>query len=242
VTPDEHVGALEREGRAFGAALVDLTAPVTACPGWTVADLAFHVGRIHRFWATVVSERLTDVGKDTLAHPARPDDEDLAAWYRDGLHELLPALRDTPPDTPLWTWAPQHDAAFVRRRMAQETAVHRWDAERADGGVAAPIEADLAVDGIDELFDLFFGRRPDGAPAPPGSLHLHATDAAGEWVVRSDGSELTVAREHAKGDAAVRGPASDLLLALWRRLDLDTLDVVGDRATAEAIIGYSDLD
>jgi hypothetical protein len=50
------------------------------------------------------------------------------------------------------------------------------------------------------------------------------------------GADGTVTREHAKGDAALRGPAADLLLALWHRLPLDDLDVVGDRAVAERFV------
>ena len=36
---------------------------------------------------------------------------------------------------------------FVIRRMAQETAIHRWDAESAAGTVT-PVESTLASDGI----------------------------------------------------------------------------------------------
>ena len=35
-------------------------------------------------------------------------------------------------------------------------------------------------------------------------------------------------REHAKGDVAVRGTASDLLLFLWGRLPGKNLEVLGD--------------
>jgi hypothetical protein len=37
-----------------------------------------------------------------------------------------------------------------------------------------------------------------------------------------------VTREHAKGDVAVRGTASDLLLFLWGRLPGERLEVLGD--------------
>jgi predicted lipid carrier protein YhbT len=39
-----------------------------------------------------------------------------------------------------------------------------------------------------------------------------------------------VRREHAKGDVAVRAPASDLLLFLWGRIPPDRLEVMGDTA------------
>ena len=58
------------------------------------------------------------------------------------------------PATPVWTWATQKNIGFIQRRMCQETAVHRWDAEHA-GGRDHSIEPGLAVDGIDEFLDYF---------------------------------------------------------------------------------------
>ncbi len=77
---------------------------------------------------------------------------------------------------------------------------------------------------------------PDAVPVG-GSVHLHCTDVDGEWIVAADddGADV-VTREHAKGDAAVRGPAHDLLMVLWRRRPLDTVEVFGDRAVAERLI------
>jgi len=44
-----------------------------------------------------------------------------------------------------------------------------------------------------------------------------------------------VERAHAKGDAAVRGPASTLFLVLWGRLPIDTegVELFGDRAVID---------
>ena len=54
-----------------------------------------------------------------------------------------------------------------------------------------------------------------------GSVHLHCTDVDGEWlVVGEPGRRPVVTREHAKGACALRGPAADLLLVLWRRVGL----------------------
>ena len=39
--------------------------------------------------------------------------------------------------------------------MAQETVIHRIDAELGTGRPVAPVPVDLAVDGIDELFKVF---------------------------------------------------------------------------------------
>ena len=59
--------------------------------------------------------------------------------------------------------------------------------------------------------------------------------------VRSDDG-FAVAREHSKGDCAIRGPASDILLALWRRVPLSTCDVVGDADVAARFIAHTNLD
>ncbi len=50
----------------------------------------------------------------------------------------------------MWTWSPQQDVAFVIRRVTQETAVHRVDAERA-AGRDHRIDPELAADGVDEF-------------------------------------------------------------------------------------------
>ena len=67
------------------------------------------------------------------------------------------------------------------------------------------------------------------------SLHVHCTDVDGEWTVRAADAGVQMTREHAKGDAAMRGRAEDLLLTLWRRpVPAGAVDVVGDPASAEA--------
>jgi uncharacterized protein (TIGR03083 family) len=225
--------------REAGEALADqaegnLARPVPSCPGWSVADLVWHVGEVHHFWRTIAERRLSDPG--AVERVARPGDDELVAWYRAGLGHLLAVLEALDPATSVWTWSRQHDVGFIVRRMAHETAVHRWDADGA-AGESQPIEAALASDGVDEFLDHFTAWRQDDAPPLGGSVHLHCTDVAGEWIVHEDDDgALQLERRHEKGDAALRGSASDLLLALWRRIALDALDVVGDGAVAQRLI------
>ncbi|MBV9952723.1 MAG: maleylpyruvate isomerase family mycothiol-dependent enzyme [Acidimicrobiia bacterium] len=235
VTPQEHLDSIRRDGDAFAAAADGtLTEPITACPGWNQADLVYHLGEVHRFWTWIAEERADS--PDAYEQPARPDDEDLLAWYRDGVDHLIEVLAAADPATPVWTWSSQQDVAFIQRRMAQETAVHRWDAQRAAGG-AQPIAADLAAEGIDEFLDHFL----DGpGEDTTGSVHLHAEN--GEWWLGPAGDHWDIEREHRKGDAALRGSASDLLLGLWRRVDVAALDVVGDEAVAARFLGHSNLE
>ena len=232
---EQYLDLLAAESAAFhdAVAAAPLDASVPPCPAWTVADLAYHLGEVHYFWGEVVRRRLD---APTVEPPVRPPDGEVVGWAAEQAVELQRTLRDTDPATVVWTWAPQKDVAFIVRRMAQETAVHRWDAQAAAGGTR-PIDAELASDGVDEFFAFFIDDGPqDGGATVGGSVHLHATDTPGEWVVRerADGT-LTVTAEHAKGDAAVRGPASDLLLVLWRRIGLEDVEVLGDRDVAERL-------
>jgi uncharacterized protein (TIGR03083 family) len=240
VEPEDYVTALRREGAllAEAAGRAGLRAPVASCPGWTVADLVWHVGGVHDFWRRIVEQRAADRAevKRTLTRPA---DGELLDWYRAGLGRLVAVLAATDPATPVWTWAPQKDAGFVRRRMAQETVVHRADAELA-GGAASPIDPVIAVDGIDEFFEFFAPDRAEGAAPLDGSVHLHATDAEGEWLVTATGDQLRFSRGHAKGDAAARASAGDLLLLLWRR-GHGPVEVLGDQAVLDRLLVHTDL-
>ena len=74
-----------------------------------------------------------------------------------------------------------------------------------------------------------------------GSVHLHCADVPGEWTVREGTDGFDVVREHSKGDCAIRGAASDILLALWRRVPLEACDVVGDADVAARFIAHTNL-
>ena len=109
--------------------------------------------------------------------------------------------------------------------MAQETPIHRVDAQLAHT-TPDPVDPALAIDGIDELADVFLphaGAR--GITGTGETVHLHATDdvvaagqvEGGEWTFRFHEAGVDVERGHAKGDMAVRGPAGQLLLFAWNR-------------------------
>jgi predicted lipid carrier protein YhbT len=120
--------------------------------------------------------------------------------------------------------------------MAQETVVHRVDAQQAVGAPVTPVAADLAVDGIDEVFSVFVpALGADRSPGDDRTVHLHATDADGEWTIRFATGEVVVTTGHDKADAAVRGPAGELLLWLWGRRPLDGLERFGARDVADAL-------
>ena len=66
-----------------------------------------------------------------------------------------------------------------------------------------------------------------------------ASDSRGD---PGDDRGFDLTREHAKGDCAIRGSASDILLALWRRIPTDAVDLVGDTAMAERFIARTSLE
>lgn len=238
----DFLAATERDGAAFADAIeaAGLSARVEACPEWSTADLLWHLAEVHDFWRTIVGDHCDTW--EGYQQPVRPADEELVARYREGLVATLAVLAAADPQQPNWTWSNDHSAGFVIRRMAHETAVHNWDAQQAAGSDVA-IDATLASDGIDEfLTHMLDDGSPESEPVG-GSVHLHCTDVAGEWTLQpSEAHGFDVTREHAKGDAAIRGAASDILLALWRRRGIETLDVVGDAAVAARFVAHSSLD
>jgi uncharacterized protein (TIGR03083 family) len=228
MTDDELFAALGHSVDALaGIDPADLGRDVPSCPGWTVADLLGHVTHVHR-WATkaIVSHSTDRPPFGTEELPAGPA---LPAFFREGADALVAALHAADFDEVVFTWAGPRPLRWWLRRQAHETAVHAWDGGHAIGH-PRPIEASVAVDGIDEYFDEFVPLRFKTAVfAGNGeTMHLHATDVDGEWLVRFDPDQVVMTREHGKGDVAVRGTASELLLLLWNRSGYDTLTTFGE--------------
>jgi len=230
LTRDAYLDSLERDVRAFSALLSggDVDAPVDSCPGWSLLDLARHLSTVHR-WATDCLVSATNAD-ETEAPWGR---DKVQVWFDDGAARLIDVLRTTDPSTPTWNFGPPpRTAAFWSRRQAHETSVHLWDA-RLSQGLTSPIDGDLAADGVDEVVTMFFPRQVRLKRIPPleQGLAIELTDADARYVLAGDGTDRAAAAV-----ATVRGPSSDVLLALWGRAEIDRLDVVGDRRTVKAIL------
>jgi uncharacterized protein (TIGR03083 family) len=249
--PYDPLTTLRDDGVAFIDLVTtnDLATSVPACPGWSLADLAYHLGEVWNFWGNVVSERITDRGSlRSIAVPPRVAGAELGAWLESRLDALHQALDAAGPEPEVWTWTgANRPCRWVQRRMAQEVAVHRHDAARA-AGLHHEVPIAVAADGIDEFLMWFAGtERRDGELKPGGTVHLHCTDTAelgvgGEWYVSSlKEPSCTFTREHRKGDVAVRGRAHDLLMWLWRR-STDGVEVIGDEKVARRFRAYTALD
>jgi hypothetical protein len=123
--------------------------------------------------------------------------------------------------------------------MLHETTVHRADAEFALG-LWPDIDPAVAADGIEEfLANLPVARRPreNLGSLPAGkSLHLHATDTDGEWLIQFADGTVTWSRGHEKATAAVRGPVAALLLFTYGRVHhiAEPLTTFGDSSVLDA--------
>ena len=228
---------IEADGRRIhGLARTHADAAVPACDGWTVAGLVGHLGLIHQRAAYLC--RTGDMARPSQkgGQLEPPPADGVVDWAAAWLDEMLARFRATDPDAEMYSFFPGGGTAgWWQRRMAHETAVHRVDVEQAAGEPVRPVDADLAIDGVDEVLEVFlptFGPRPFGAGE---TLHLHATDAEGEWNLTLGADAVDVERGHGKGDAAVRGTASSLYLWLWGRQDLPSLEVFGDASVAASL-------
>jgi len=202
---------------AAAATAAGLDAPVPSCPGWTAETLVRHTGSVLRYVGKVV-EAGGPVNAKAL--PPAPAGALVVQWFEEMAAGTVAVLAARAPDDELWNWAGQPPvAAFWQRRMAHELAMHAADAALT-AGQQPEIEPELAADGIDELLTVLLPVKVYAGGtdlAGLGSLHVHCTDTDGEWLVAPTGGGVEVTRAHAKGDAALRGPAADLLLRLSHR-------------------------
>lgn len=212
--------------------------PVPPCPGWTVRDLLAHTGGVHRGRAEVVRRRLTT--RPDFEAPDPPADDHLVGWYDEGLAELGEVLRSTDPGTPTWTWwPPDQTAGFWYRRMAQETVIHRVDAELA-AGREPQVEDDLAVDGVDEVLQCFLSGDWSGEPQPmPGSgQRVRVSTGHRSWLVTLSPTAVELARGEGDAAATVSGAPAGVLLWLWGRAPDDAIERSGDPAAVRLLREY----
>ena len=244
--PFDPIDVIARHSAGFAAAAEgNLDAPVAHCPGWAVADLVAHLANVHWFWATIVEERLAEPPDESRRPPVAPRDQLLAAFAA-GADRLTRVLRAATPSDRVWTWAPaQHDVAFVVRHQVQEAAVHHWDAAHAAGDTFA-IAPQVAADAIDEF--LTFSVSSDADPAEPqrppldGRFVLRCTDIDATWTVGDGRTPGTVRPDRGADPAApeLAATASDLLLWLYRRVDVGTGSVPADLLQRFRSLCYTD--
>jgi len=227
--PGTHIAHLEADAaRLLDGYQEDPQAPVLTCPPWDRAALLHHVAGVYSWHRTQVEHGPADRVRFKES-PQAPEGDELPGWYADNVRGLVEAL-STMDTSEMWpTWAGERPGSFYPRRMALESVVHRWD------GVGGDIDPALGVDGIDEHLGLFAPLASGEELSGRGTIHLHATDIEGEWLITLGPSGVSFEHGHAKGDVALRGAAGNLLLWAWNRVPVDDrFEVFGDRALLDA--------
>src|SRR5499427_9218735 len=178
--------------RLRAVAPTDLNAAVPTCPGWTVADLTRHVGEVYLHKTLAMREG----AEPEPWPPAELAAEEPLALLDRAYAGLRAEFASRKPTDPAGSWyAPDQTVGFWIRRMAQETVIHRIDAELGTRQPVAPVPADLAVDGIDELLRIFlaYGVTTWGSyfteilAASPGRTYTVWTDGAAWRFFFGDG-------------------------------------------------------
>jgi uncharacterized protein (TIGR03083 family) len=211
------------QARLRAVAPAGLAAPVPTCPGWTVADLTRHVGDVYLHKTLAIR----DGAEPEPWPPADLADAEPLALLDRAYAGLLAEFAAHRPADPAGSWyTPDPTVGFWIRRMAQETVIHRIDAELGTGQPVAPVPDDLAVDGIDELLKVFvayavaeFGDYfTDILAGSPGRTYTVRTDGAA-WHVRTGPGVFAVAdgAGDRPADVTVSGPPAAVLRWVWNR-------------------------
>jgi uncharacterized protein (TIGR03083 family) len=245
---EEHCVEFEVEVSRYVAALADAEAQrhVPSCPEWSVADLTEHLGLVHRWAQRLVATR----AQERLAFPSvdmevGPID---ASWLRQGADSLCETLRDADADTAMWAWGPDQHVRFWSRRQAHETLVHRVDLELALGKDSV-VDALVACDAIDE----FLVNLASAARFSPQVRELRGSgeviafepdDGDARWLIQLNETGFALVEQSGVPDAAMSGSSRDLLLAIYRRVRREQLNVntSGDDALVDFWIAKSALE
>lgn len=239
LAPTRYLELIDADSARLLSVARDLDAAVPTCPGWTVRDLVEHVAVVYQHKIAC-----TQLQREPDDWPPPVPAGDPREWLQKSRVELLELLLDRGPAAPSHTWwPPDQTVGFWYRRMAQETAVHRVDAESAVGEVT-PVAADLAVDGIDEALMIMLegdwsDMSPDdwGAVSPEAGVGRTVAVAGGDavWRVTSRIDGVGVQVGAGRADALVGGDPSEVLLWLWGRRPVEAVQVSGDHAAVHAL-------
>jgi uncharacterized protein (TIGR03083 family) len=231
--------ALLDQTRDFGQLIrgADPSTPVPTCPDWTLRQLFRHVGRGNRWAAQIIADRRAEpLDPRDVREGKPPDDPDAAfEWLAKGAALIIDSVDRFGSDARVWTFLGPRPAGWWIRRRLHEATVHRADAALAVG-TAFDLSPELAADAISEWIELMTVQAKRRSPplAPGQTIHLHATDEVlgpvGEWTIVNDDDGVGWSHDHGKGDVALRGSVTDLLLAIARRRTAAELgiEVFGD--------------
>jgi len=225
----EYCSALDDEVTRFATVMSSLSLDdeVTTCPGWTVVDLAEHLGVIHRWAEELVRLR----SPERLARVSPENHDDVSpAWIEGGGRQLVATLRAADPNDEMWAWGLDQHVRFWSRRQLHETLVHRMDLELA-GQQIPRTEPAVALDAIDEYLSNI---EKVGKFSPPlaalrghgGRMAFRDGESGTLWSITLGEDGFTVTHEEGHCDAELLGPAVELLLVILGRREPDSAEVV----------------
>jgi uncharacterized protein (TIGR03083 family) len=233
---------IRTEGDRLAAMPADLLdAPVPSLDGWTVERVVRHVGKVHR-WVSGLLTAPPDADPDVVAAaaPSLPRGPECLAAYGQALDAVIGHLGAADPDRDAASFVGPTQVRFWLRRQAHEVSVHRSDASDAvhAAGRAEPDPLDpiASADGVAEWIEVFAATRHaqlGGTVDPALAGHTFAfvaSDVDGPRPTLRFGPDSTSwARDGADADVVVSAPAGPLLLTLWRRRSIETVDIDGNR-------------
>ena len=230
----EDCTALEIEVGRFAnvMASLPLEREVATCPGWSVRDLAEHLGVIHRWAEELVRvrspQRLAREVTDEMSAAVSPQ------WIEEGGAQLVATLLAANPDDEMWGWGLDQHVRFWSRRQLHETLVHRMDLELA-ADIAPEADREIVEDAIDEFLSNMqaIAKRVPSLSELRGNgerLGFRVRDSATHWTVRFNDDGFGVSRDEAPLTTELIGSPVDLLLVILGRRDADLSDaeVAGD--------------
>lgn len=207
-----------------------LALQVPTCPDWTVDDLVRHVATtyLHKVECMRLNAQPSPWPPDFSAEPAL---ELLSRAHTALVAEFTSRL----PASAAFTWyGPDQTVGFWLRRMAQETVIHRIDAELAAGVESRPIPDDLAVDGIDEILQVFLAwpsrewLEDFAEPLSKGDGSVLVSAGGQSWLVAWDSAGVSAEPVKGAADAEITGSSDAVLRWLWRRSGDDVIAVSGN--------------
>lgn len=246
---------------------------IPTCPEWTGAHLIGHVRQCFDWANAIVTSRAVEfvvpegldpadgdwtsqvagMAKRALGSLGLAEDSDgWGPWMKDGAKSLNSAFRAAGMSTPLWAPYGEQHLAFWPRWALFEAALHRIDAELAQGR-----HGDLAADVAADLMDYWLGglAAPESAafrsplcaelPGNGETLLFSSTDApstsAGSWTVTRIPSGIEVTEGQGKADVIVEASTSNLLLMLKRRIPATSngIKVIGEETLLDHWLSHA---
>lgn len=222
--------------RTVVASAPSLDVPVPSCPGWTLADLAQHIGQGRRKWARIVAAGPAD-GPVQVTDTLPEGREAVTAWLAEGTRLLLDSLRAAGPEGACWTWwadsqSPQN-AWSVARHQLQELAVHTYDAQLALGK-EEPLDSRIAVDGVHEFLTTCCATSSPW-PHEPATLDFRTLEGEAWRLVLSGEGARVVAPDETAASAGVLESAGVVVLWMYNRVGLEGLDIAGEQVVFEQL-------